>query len=153
VPETTVLSVRRNKLNAAAVALIWLALFGFFVFRFTDGYVRDALVALVLATCALALRRAATIRIEVSAERVRIQNFVRRFDIAWRDVSNVGIGAFTQGPTLQPAFAFGLRDGRIITAQATPRTIAEQRQLAELIARWAPHSVTWSAELLQKGDV
>jgi hypothetical protein len=77
-----------------------------------------------------------------------VLNYWRTFEFAWNDVKDVGIGAITQGPLPQPALAFGLRDGRIVCAQATPRNSSELQKLVRELTSWAPNSVVWRPDLL-----
>jgi|SRR5712691_1129926 len=147
--ESAVLVVRRVQFNESAIALITLAGLAWFVVRFGSGLlVQVGLLGALVLLAALAISRALRIRIEVSSERVRILNYFRTFEFPWTEVQNVGIGALTQGPLLQPAIAFGLRDGRVVCAQATPRNPTQQRLLAKELASRAPNSVAWRPDLV-----
>jgi hypothetical protein len=143
-----VLVVRRVQVNEATIALICFALLGYVTFLVADSYVRYLIVAALMLLAAIAMARAFRIRVETSKEHVRVLNYWRTFEFAWNDVKDVGIGAVNQGPLPQPALAFGLHNGRIVCAQATPRNSGELQKLVRELISWAPDSVVWRPDLL-----
>jgi hypothetical protein len=63
------------------------------------------------------------------------------YEFDWLDVTKVGLGEVAMGAVTQPAFAFFLRDGRVIRAQATPGRSKQRQVVVDSISVLAPPSV------------
>jgi hypothetical protein len=80
-------------------------------------------------------------RLWASAERVRVQNYWRTFEFAWSEVTDLGVGKLTMGVVPQSAWAFLLRDGRGVRAQATPIRPDVREAESHALLALAPHAV------------
>jgi hypothetical protein len=101
-------------------------------------------VAILFATVAIGawgVRRAFRLSLEATSEHVTVRNFWRTYEFHWVDVTKVGLGEETMGVLPQPAVAFGLRNGRIVRAQATPFKKKDQDVVFQALRELAPPSV------------
>jgi hypothetical protein len=132
---------RRLRVNQALVALIICATPTIIVALAVGapwGY-----VALGVA-CPIAVgsvRRARRIRLLVTQRTVEIGNYWRSHRFPWSDVKAVRIGLKNQGVLPQPALGFGLNDGEVRFAQATPFRASERQEFQSAVLRLAPSSV------------
>jgi hypothetical protein len=143
----SVFVVRRVQTNEAVISLITAGLVAFLVSLISGGWPVAVGLGLAGAGGVAGAARAFRIKIEADRERIEIRNYWRTFRIDWRDVRQVGVGALTQGVLPVPAVAFGLADGAVVCAQATPRNRGEQAKLGRALAALGPESVTWSSDL------
>jgi hypothetical protein len=86
----------------------------------TRGALRYVVVVVAVLGGAWSVKRAFRLGLWASSERVRVQNYWRTREFSWSDVTDIGVGKLMTGVVPQSAWAFLLRDGRSIRAQATP---------------------------------
>jgi hypothetical protein len=138
--------VERVRLNEASIVVLIFGLFLWLAHYALSGYLLNAAYTVLGLLGVIAARRAFRIRVEVLSDRIVVVNYWRTFSFAWADVLEVGIGSLTQGPLLQPAVSFRLRDGRVISAQATPRNPDHLQTMLRELSSSAPSSVAWPNE-------
>jgi hypothetical protein len=148
--DRAVFVVRRVQINEAAMTLIVAGLFAYLISFMSNGWAFVVGAALIGVGGAAGAARAFRIRIEADVERIEIRNYWRTFRVEWSDVRQVGVGSLTQGVLPVPAVAFGLADGGVVCAQATPRSGGEQAKLGRALAALGPGSVVWSSDLTGK---
>jgi hypothetical protein len=85
--------------------------------------------------------RAFRIRLLITEEDVRIDNYWRSHEFPWSDVTVVRIGLKNQGVLPQPALGFGLTSGEVRFAQATPFRANERQEFQAAVVALAPSSV------------
>jgi hypothetical protein len=100
------------------------------------GYA-TALVAAVAAV--VVIHRASRIGLFVDTQGVAIRNYWTEHHLSWQDIRGVGIAV--KGVLPQPAFAFNLRSGRVVFAQATPLRQSDRQELRAAILVLAPAEV------------
>jgi hypothetical protein len=100
------------------------------------GYA-TALVAGVAAV--VVVHRASRIGLFVDTHGVTIRNYWTEHHLSWQDIRGVGIAV--KGVLPQPAFAFNLRSGRVVFAQATPPRQSDRHELRAAILALAPPEV------------
>jgi hypothetical protein len=94
---------------------------------------------LAVAAAVVVIHRASRIGLFVDPEGVSIRNYWTEQHLLWRDIRGVGIAV--KGVLPQPAFAFNLRSGRVVLAQATPPRQSDRQAVREAILALAPVSV------------
>jgi hypothetical protein len=100
------------------------------------GYA-TALVAAVAAV--VVIHRASRIGLFVDTQGVAISNYWTEHHLSWEDIRGVGIAV--KGVLPQPAFAFNLRSGRVVFAQATPPRQSDRNELREAMLALGPADV------------
>lgn len=132
---------RRFRVNQAIIALILCATPTFIValaVGFPWGFVA---LGVGCASASVSAWRAFRIRLLVTEEGVRIDNYWRSHQFAWSDVKVVRIGLKDQGVLPQPALGFRLNGGEVRFAQATPFRANERQEFQAAVLALAPSAV------------
>ena len=115
-----------------------------------DGSARIAILCLSALGGAWAVRRAFRLALFASQHGVLVRNYWRVYEFGWQEVTKIGLGSEIMGVLPQPTIAFGLRDGRIVRAQATPIRSGEQAAAFEALASLAPAAVEFFVTVLNE---
>lgn len=129
--------LRRRVYQAVTVASIC-APVGVLAVAVTRGPLRYIVGTLAILGGAWSVKRAFRLGLWASSERVRIQNYWRTRDFDWTEVTDIGVGKQTMGVVPQSAWAFLLRDGHTVRAQATPIRPDEREAESHALLALAP---------------